>query len=221
MGSATAATPALGRRERAKEARVEQRRRQLLDAAAEVMQSTGYHAMSMQLLADRADVSVGLIYQYFDGKEDILRALIQDILEDFRSQVPAEVDRAGSSPVARLTVGIRSFCEVIDAKRPGTMLAYREMKTLPIADVDQFKLVEVETTEPIRRAVQDGIDAGVFRRVDVELAVHNVLMTAHGWALKHWNLARRMSLDEYVAQQTEWILAGLRPAGGDEVAITC
>lgn len=220
MAATTPLTTAQGRRERAKEARVELRRRQLLEAAGAVMQSTGYHAMSMQQLADRADVSVGLIYQYFDGKEEVLRALIQDILEDFRTQVPAEVDRAGPSPVARLTVGIRAFCQVIDAHRPGTMLAYREMKTLPVEDVDRFKAVERETTEPIRRAIQDGMDSGVFRRFDVELAVHNVLLTAHGWALKHWNLAPRMTLDQYVAQQTEWILAGLRPAGGEITTVT-
>lgn len=220
MAASTTATQVQGRRERAKEARVEQRRRQLLDAAAGVMQATGYHAMSMQLLADRADVSVGLIYQYFGGKEEVLRAVIQDILKDFRVEVPAEVDRAGLSPIARLTVGIRAFCEVIDAKRPGAMLAYREMQTLPAGDVEQLKTVERETTEPIRRAIQDGIDAGVFRRVDVELAVHNVLMTAHGWALKHWNLRPRLTLADYVAQQTEWILAALRPAGGEVVAVT-
>ncbi|MBK7720998.1 MAG: TetR/AcrR family transcriptional regulator [Austwickia sp.] len=176
------------------------------------MHSTGYHAMSMQQLADRADVSVGLIYQYFGGKEDILRALIQDILEDFRDRVPMAVASAGPSPIARLTVGIRAFCEVIDAKRPGTLLAYREMKTLPLEDVERFKAVEHQTIEPIRQAILDGMESGVFRGVEVELVVHNVLMVAHGWALKHWHLASRMTLPDYVTAETDFILAALRPA---------
>lgn len=54
--------------------RVSSRRRQVLDAAVTVMQRTGFHQMSMQALADEAQVSVGLIYKYFGGKEDILLA---------------------------------------------------------------------------------------------------------------------------------------------------
>jgi AcrR family transcriptional regulator len=42
-------------------ARTSSRRRQVLDAAVEVMGKTGFHQMSMQDLAAEADVSVGLI----------------------------------------------------------------------------------------------------------------------------------------------------------------
>lgn len=70
--------------------RTDSRRRQVLRAAATVMQRTGFHQMSMQALADEAGVSVGLIYKYFGGKEDVLLATIISILESFRDQlVPA------------------------------------------------------------------------------------------------------------------------------------
>ena len=45
--------------------------------------------MSMQDLAAEANVSVGLIYKYFGGKEDLLLATILRILDAFR-------DRAGA-----------------------------------------------------------------------------------------------------------------------------
>ena len=59
--------------------RVSSRRRQLLDAAVAVMERTGFHQMSMQALADEAQVSVGLFYKYFGSKEDILLAAIVDL----------------------------------------------------------------------------------------------------------------------------------------------
>ena len=43
------------------DARVQRRRRQILDAATEVMSTTGFHATSMQAVAERAGISVGLI----------------------------------------------------------------------------------------------------------------------------------------------------------------
>src|ERR671931_777124 len=64
-------------------ARVQRRRRQVLRAATRLMQESGFHAMSMQSVADEANISVGLIYKYFGNKEDVLRAVIVDILEDF------------------------------------------------------------------------------------------------------------------------------------------
>lgn len=198
------------RRAAARTARIEVRRGQILTAATELMQEVGYHAMTMQSLAEHAQLSVGLIYQYFGGKEDVLRAVIVDILEQFRARVPEAVAAAGADPTARLTAGISAFCAVIDAKRAGAALAYREIPTLSRPAREVLKDLELQTAQPLREAIRDGIAAGDFRPVDVELVVHTIVMIAHGWALKHWNLAPRMSLAQYAAGQTDLILAGLR-----------
>ena len=70
------------------DARVRRRRRQILAAATHLMQQSGFHAISMQSVADEARISVGLIYQYFGNKEDLLRGVVVDILEDFRDEIP-------------------------------------------------------------------------------------------------------------------------------------
>lgn len=211
MSTQTAKAEPPGRRESARLERVSSRRRQVLSAATRLMEETGYHAMSMQALAERGDVSVGLIYQYFGGKEDVLQAVIVDILEDFASQVPAAVAEAGDNPVARLTGGIRALCRVIDAKQDAARLAYRESQTLGPEGRQRIKDLETETAEPIRGAVRDGIASGAFRDVDVELVAHNVLMAAHGWALKHWNLAPRLTVEEYIDGQVDLLLTSLTP----------
>lgn len=195
--------------EDAKTLRVSRRRRQVLQAAAKLMQKSGYHSMSMQALADEAEISVGLIYQYFGNKDDVLRAVIVDILGDFRDAVPRAMKGAGDDPVSRLSSGMRAFCEIVDSKRDATVLAYRESLTLSAEGREQIKFLEIQTTEPIRQAVRDGIDGGAFRAVDPELIVHNLLMTAHGWALKHWRLSPMMSVEEYIRAETAMLLASL------------
>ena len=62
---------------------------------------TGYHEMSMQAVAEDAGMSVGLIYQYFGGKQEVLRAVIVDILDAFRAEVPAAMSAAGDDPQAQ------------------------------------------------------------------------------------------------------------------------
>src|SRR6476661_1527952 len=111
------------------DARVRRRRRQILAAATNLMQQTGFHAMSMQSVADEAKVSVGLIYQYFGNKEDLLRGVVV-VLEDLRDEIPKALALAGEDPVERLKTALRACCLVVAAKRAAVNLTYRESKTL-------------------------------------------------------------------------------------------
>ena len=54
-------------------ARQDVRTRQILTAATALMQQHGSHKVSMKAIADEAEVSVGLIYRYYDNKEDLVR----------------------------------------------------------------------------------------------------------------------------------------------------
>ena len=83
--------PAVDPPDAARQTLVEQRSRQLLDAAARLMERDGSEAVSMQALAAEAGVSVGLIYRYFGSKDDILLAVITDVLAAFATAVPAAV----------------------------------------------------------------------------------------------------------------------------------
>jgi len=198
-----------GTRGPARQERIERRQREVREAATRVMIATGYHGMSMQAVADEAQMSVGLIYSYFGGKEELLQSVIVDILDEFRVRVPASMARAGSDPVDRLRQGFQAFCTIIDEKREGTLLTYRESQTLPESGRREIIRLELETTEPFRQAVEDGIASGVFRPVDAELVTHNLKMAAHSWALKHWHLAPRMTLQEYIDRQLELALSAM------------
>jgi len=90
-------------------ARTSSRRRQVLDAAVKVMGKTGFHQMSMQDLAAEANVSVGLIYKYFGGKEDLLLATIVRILEVFHDQLAPVMDAAGDCVVERVAEEPHTF----------------------------------------------------------------------------------------------------------------
>lgn len=192
------------------DARVQRRRRQILDAATEVMSRAGFHATAMQAVAERAGISVGLIYQYFGNKDDLLLAVIVDILEDFRDQVPAAIAAARDDPVARFEAGFRICCRVVDTKRDAVNLTYRESRTLSAEGLERIKQLELQTAEPIRAVFQDGVAAGAFRDVDARLVVQNLLLVAHAWALKHWHVARFMTLEQYIDQELTLLIAGLR-----------
>ena len=47
----------------------------ILRAAGALLGEVGYDGLSTNLIAERADVPVGSIYQFFQGKDDIVAAL--------------------------------------------------------------------------------------------------------------------------------------------------
>lgn len=192
--------------EAARAARSERRHRQLLDAAARLMERDGFHGVSMQALAEEAEVSVGLIYRYFGGKDDLLLAVIVDVLDTFEAKVPPAVRAAGTDPVERVAAAFRAYCEVINTHRHAAVLTYRESKSLGTEGREKIKKLEIETSGPLRDALRDGVVDELLADVDVELVSQDFLLMAHGWALKRWYLAQTMDFEEYVAKQTALLL---------------
>ena len=57
---------------------VEDRRAQILDAALKLFAEKGYKGASNKKIAEAAGISAGLIYFYFEKKEDLLFALLEN-----------------------------------------------------------------------------------------------------------------------------------------------
>jgi AcrR family transcriptional regulator len=188
---------------------VERRRRQVVNAAIAMFGKRGYHASTIRDIAKQAGVSVGLIYQYFGDKEDVLFLAIVDVLDSYRRRIPTAT--AGiTDPLERLRAAVRAYASVIDANVDATVLAYRETKSLRKARRNVIKQKEAETNALLARYVEDCIAAGIFdKRLDVALFVYQLVMFAHAWALKAWHFRPRMGVDEYVARGLELILTPL------------
>ena len=190
-------------------ARTDSRRRQILDAAVKVMQKTGFHQMSMQDLATEANVSVGLIYKYFGGKEDLLLATIVRIQDAFRDQLSPVIAAAGEDPVEQLRAGIRRYVEIVDENLDAVVLTYRESRTLDAAGRAQIKELEIASAAPLRTVIEAGIAADAFNDVDADLIVFDIMLLAHGWALKHWHFGELYTLTDYIRLQTRYVLDSL------------
>ena len=57
------------------------RRRQILDGAAVCFARNGFHATSMQDVLKEVDLSAGAVYRYFSGKEELIGAIVAEVLD--------------------------------------------------------------------------------------------------------------------------------------------
>jgi AcrR family transcriptional regulator len=99
--------------------RAEQRVQRLLDAAFELIDEKGTSDFTIQEVVDRSKQSLRGFYQYFDGKDELLFALLEETiresLEDLREAVESE-----SAPLDRLrafTIRLHEWCEPLGTRR--------------------------------------------------------------------------------------------------------
>lgn len=61
----------------------EETRRRIMEAGREVFTRKGYHDTRVSEIIDRAGLGHGTFWLYFRDKEDLLRALVEEMLSDF------------------------------------------------------------------------------------------------------------------------------------------
>src|SRR5258705_3221287 len=71
----------------------EERRRQILRAAVTCFARRGFHPTTMNDISAEAQISVGLIYRYFDSKDAVITFMAREHLEDMK-QILEQARRA-------------------------------------------------------------------------------------------------------------------------------
>ena len=139
-----------------------ERRRQILDAAVRVFARQGFHSTRVADIADEADVAYGLVYHYFDSKENVLDELFRQrwslLIEAIK-----EADAGSQSPAEKLGT-VAGF--IIDSYRydPELMKVIIVEVTSAANSFGQTHLEQInEAYRLIAMIVSEGQAAGVFR----------------------------------------------------------
>jgi AcrR family transcriptional regulator len=175
------------RRERERE----EIRTRILDSARELFDSEGYEHVTMRRIAEAIEYSPTTIYNHFEDKDDLVRALCE---EDFSRLL--EVFREGEPPadpvewIRRLARAYARFgLELPNHYRFMFMTAHDKERHGPISPGDQ-------AFDTLRTAVARAIETGQFRREDVDTVSQVLWSSLHGavallitYPREHWPVA--------------------------------
>lgn len=192
---------------------VERRRAQLTQAAIACFSERGYHPTTIRDVAERADVSIGLIYQYVGDKEDLLFMALQEVLDSYMRQIPLALD-GKTDPLQRFCAAVQAYCRVNGTSVEATVLAYRETKSLRKERRMAIMQMEQATNGLLAACVRDCVAAGLFEEVDIDIFVYQIVMFCHTWALKAWHFARMMDVDTYLERGLRPLLRGVLTRAG-------
>ncbi len=184
---------------------IERRLPQILDAAIEQFGRNGYHATTIRDIADKAGISIGMIYQYVQDKEDLLYMSIMGTIDNYIREIELALEGL-EDPLERFVAIIAALTRVIDRRRAAAVLGYRESKSLTREHMNYVIEREREVGDMISQCVNDCIDRRIFHQSDSEMLMYQCVVFAHNWALNSWRFKRAMSVDEYIIKGLSLIL---------------
>jgi AcrR family transcriptional regulator len=156
--------------------RKEARPAEILTAALACFAERGFAATRLDEVARQAGVTKGTLYLYFNNKEDLFKAAARQAIIPNLERLEAMISAAAAPSSVLLGRLISSWSEIIASPAsaiPKLMIA--EAGNFP--DLARFYLDEVvhRGTALVRRVVDDGIERGEFRAVDVDSVVMCVI----------------------------------------------
>ena len=196
--------------------RKEARPQELLDAALALFVEKGFAATRTEEVAVRAGVSKGTLYLYYPSKEDLLKAVISHSLSARIAEGAAIAGRfEGSAGDLLRTVLTDWWGQLYDSPAAGVFkIVITEVRNFP--DIAHYYASQViEPAQALLGAiVRQGVAAGEFRAVDVDNAVHSlvlplVMICLHrhslGACAVDWHLDGRA----FIGQHVNLVLDGL------------
>ncbi|MCX5407936.1 TetR/AcrR family transcriptional regulator [Streptomyces sp. NBC_00335] len=177
-----------------------ERRRELLDTAAEVFAAQGYNATTVRKIADAAGMLAGSLYYHFDSKEsmldEILSAFLTELWEGYDT-----VLAAGLGPRQTIEALVTESFREIDRHRAAVAIYQKESRTLSVQP--RFHYLsdsQVKFEKAWLGTLERGVADGVFRAdLDIRLTYRFVRDTV--WVAASWYRPGGQHSPEEIARQ--------------------
>lgn len=190
---------------------VRERRSQIVDGAVRLFIKHGYHKTTTRALAKETGLSIGALYEYISTKDDVLYLVC--------IAIHAEVEEGVKQALARPTVGrealaevIREFFLVCNRMSDHVLLMYQVTHFLPRKWQEKVLEAEMRITNLFVEAMRELRDLGKLPNLDddtINLIGHNISVLGHTWAFRRWYFARNFTIEQYIEQQTNFIMSFL------------
>jgi TetR/AcrR family fatty acid metabolism transcriptional regulator len=139
------------------------KRRNILDAAITVFARQGFHSTRVSDIADEAGVAYGLVYHYFDSKDEVLNELFTERWSLLLTAIE-EADASAESPRSKLAA-VAAFIVDSYQHNPELMKVIIVEVTRAANSFGRTHLPEIRRAyDSITKIVAEGQEKGAFRR---------------------------------------------------------
>jgi AcrR family transcriptional regulator len=173
------------------------REQQMLDGALDVFSERGFHAASMDEIAERSRVSKPLLYLYLGSKEETFRACIAREADRLVDAIGAATRAEAADEAERLWRGLTAFFTYVSENRSSWVVLYQQGRSLNDSVADQLARVREEIVSTVAdlvlramrtRAPERGGPGYAAMRREAGATAHALVGAADAmadWAVSH------------------------------------
>ena len=188
-----------------------ERRRQIVDAALDLLARRGPGAVTTTAIAARIGLSQGAIFRHFSNKESLLTAALNRITDGVIAAMVRATERDAPA-TERLRAAFIGYLQFMSANP--AMLAMFSSRDF-LSTYPQIRNQVVERTDRFRArlagVIRDGIAVGEFRPdVDPDIAAGLIRGAIYGLGVEHALRPARFDPARDAAGMFETLLAGLQ-----------
>ncbi len=187
-----------------------QRKAQILDAALAVIVQKGYENSRMDDIVASSKMSKGAIYWYYKSKKEIYLSLVNHWVHNYSAVLNhiVDTDRSASDQLRSLF----QYFTVQYEKDPVVFKALLEFWSMAGRDPefnDKLQKVYSEFVNLISTIIQQGMDNGEFKNLDVDITAMSIMVNIEGIMWFTLFKLKNTNAREYIQTISDFILSGL------------
>ncbi|HEY1135099.1 MAG TPA: TetR family transcriptional regulator [Nocardioides sp.] len=156
----------------------------IITAAVDLFGTVGYHGASTRDIAAAADVTVASIYYHFKSKQQILQAIMVDILSEVIEETRSAVLSAGSDSEEQLAALVRTWVLFHIRRQREALVGASEIRSLDEEGLTAVVALRDQQETLFRAVVDRGVAAGAFTTPhprEAARAIINMGRSVVGW----------------------------------------
>jgi AcrR family transcriptional regulator len=179
----------------------------ILQEAARIFTEKGYEGASMQDLAQALGLSKAALYHHFRSKEEILYQISLLALSELLARGERALEE--KDPSRALLLFMEGHARYIEENHPFFVAMLQGLASLSPPHREETVRLRDRHEANLRRILERGMEAGVFRRVDVALAGRAVLSLLN-WMIRWFRPGGPMRAEEVARAYWDLVLRGLQ-----------
>lgn len=198
------------RSQQRKEMRSSIKKSWILDKAGVLFWEKGYHATGMRDIARACECKPANIYNYFNGKEDILFEVIRDITQQAVMSIKFLEDDEETNPVEQLRLLINSHFHVLmQLTRSNKLISDTGLKDLSAEHRKEIIGLRDKYDSIMLKVLRRGIKSGDFSIKDEKVIVYfisSIIVRSNIW----FSPRGKYSVDEIGDMMFEFAYHGIK-----------
>jgi AcrR family transcriptional regulator len=191
----------------------QQRRAEILAAAKRVFADKGYHQTTIADVARGTGLSYGVVYWYFESKDELFQALMTAEEEALRARIAAATAESSSrDAVDLLRTAVRATFEHFEEDPAATRLLFRDTPSLGDRFAQELFSIFGRFTSELEAFIVDAQDRGVVRSGPPRLMAYACAALVSQLALRRQKTDDGLSAAEAAELTVGLLLDGLSSA---------